>query len=608
MYYEISNIVFNHKLSEHEIRHSNPFAKTIGRGKKKTRQNFFLVKDKPEKLFQFYKAGFCLKPHAFNFEKEQQPDCFVNCIVLDFDNLTKEQCEFVKSSSTYGDYSSGMKTKLKEIEGIPNAPLPAVWKYKVFFGVEKCLCTYEDVDAKFLEAVMFYNPERNQEEVKATWIAWKKANNRKNNVTGVFQTRFNGWILPDVAMLNSYRTQITYGVDVNQAEKSKVVEDDWIYRHFPTAGAGKFPTTDKSSYYGLDWKVEEAKPDRTKKDEPNENAIKSDMEALTKMASFNYDRFNLPMSKARLCVLLKKNHLDDVVLGGSSLKFMLVKIFGKQLDLTLSVDELMRDASLVGKSIARVLCETRKQGLTMFTRHHALEDCVKAFKEIHGQNVFQELDVRDKKNNTHRMEEVVRQIAKSFEVAALSFPRWRHEQRLAKTPMSQNVIAARDKWRDSGLEEDMIEFFKVRNKDIMERWEEAKTSEYNSPYDYHRRGFKAEVFKMLMDGEIKIETPEEFVDRMRMDIVPSSDGEYSDELLKKWHVQYKTMWNKEHPEDKLRKKHKQYKRYVQKRTSMKYDKMFKDMTLSDRKEWIESSDLHRQTKKRLLERYVYSEL
>lgn len=587
MYYEVSNKVYNHKLTEHEISHNNPFAKNTGRGKKKTRQTFFLVKDRPEKLFQFYKAGFCLKPHAFNFDNEQHPDCFVNSIVLDFDNLTKTQCDFVKANSKFGDYSSGMKTKLKEIEGIPNAPQPTVWKYKVFFPVEKCLCTYEDVDGKFLEAVKFYNPGRSEDEVKGIWTAWKRANNRKNNVNGVFQSKFNGWILPDVAMLNSYRTQITYGIDVNQSEKYKVYDDEWTYRNLPVAGMGKYATTDKYSYRGLDWKIEDGRPEH-KKVEPDITAIEEDEKSLMKLIPFQYDTFNLPLSKAKMCGLLKQNHIADVVLGGSSLKYMLAKVFGRQLDLSFNFDELMRDAALVGKSMARVLCETRKQGLTMFIRHHALEDCVKAFKEIHGQNIFTQL----KKYN--KLEEVIHQIARSFEVAGKKFPIWRQEQRLALTTPSPEVMEARNKWRDTGLEEDMIEFFRIRNADILKRWEEAKSPIYNSPYDYHKRGVKQNLFRTLMDGEIKIESPTAFVERMRLDIIPQEDGQFSDDLLKKWYVQYKTLWNKTYPENTIGRKSRRG----------KWAEMFNGKTTEEVQVIIKTLDISKQMKQDLMKRYV----
>ena len=172
MYYEISNVVFNHKLTKWEIEHANPFAKTTGRGKNKRKQDFYLTKDYPRNLFIVYSNGFCIKPHAFS----EDGDMFLNCIVLDFDNLTEIQCEFVKrvvnGKKMYGDYSSGMKTEMFQNEGIENWK-PTKWKYKVFYPVENCLSTYEDVNEKFIEAVAFFNPTRTMEEVRDVWAKWR---------------------------------------------------------------------------------------------------------------------------------------------------------------------------------------------------------------------------------------------------------------------------------------------------------------------------------------------------------------------------------------------------------------------------------------------------
>ena len=74
MYYEISNVVSNHKYTEHERKYRNPFSKT-----NKDTKMVYLVKDNPEHLFKFYSLGHCLRPHPFKDAKNAD----VNTIILD---------------------------------------------------------------------------------------------------------------------------------------------------------------------------------------------------------------------------------------------------------------------------------------------------------------------------------------------------------------------------------------------------------------------------------------------------------------------------------------------------------------------------------------------
>lgn len=591
MYYEISNVVFNHKLTKWEIEHANPFSKTTGRGKNKRRQEFYLTKDYPRNLFTVYSNGFCIKPHAFS----EDGDMFLNCIVLDFDNLTEIQCQFVKAvvngkyefKKMYGDYSSGMKTEMSKNDGIEGWK-PAKWKYKVFYPVENCLSTYEDVNEKFIEAVAFFNPTRTMEEVREVWAKWRKANNRKNAEDGVYNPIFTDWILPDVQMANNTRNQITYSVDPSQPEKVKQFDDTWLYRHLPVAGAWKYPPTSKYDYKGLDWKIEESRRDVEKRNISEEAVVECEKTILANI-HFPYDRFNLPISKAGFSRLLHRNHFTDLVVGSTGLTLLLSKVFKKHsegTDLTLKLDEMKKDANLAGKCFARILAEIRKQGLTTSMKEEALQDIIRAFKEIHGQNVFTVLSKKETGAIVHEM-------ARSFMSAWMNYQGWRFNQRLMKVNVSPKVIQARNKWRDTKDEQDRDEFFKELGKDLKARWNEAQKPEYDCPYDFHRRGFKAEVFNILMNGAIKIDNPEDFVKRLRMDIVPSTDGEYSEELLKKWHIQYKTMWNKEHPENPIGRKAKKG----------KWSEIFKDKSQDEISDIIKNLDVSKQMKYKLKEQY-----
>lgn len=120
--------------------------------------------------------------------------------------------------------------------------------------------------------------------------------------------------------------------------------------------------------------------------------------------------------------------------------------------------------------------------------------------------------------------------------------------------------------------------------------------EYNQPYDYHRKKAKQEIFDILINGEIKLDSEQDFLDRMKLDLT-MNDGEYSKEFLSRWYVQYKTEWNKTYPDNKIeRKQHKQHK--------SKYDEMFKDKTKEEITQLLDNLDIDKGLKSRLKKKYV----
>jgi len=599
MYYEISNKVYNHKLTEHERQHNGPFQKMIGRGDKKSPQNFYLTKDTPENLLKVYQAGHCLKPHAF--DKTSKPSQMeVNCIVLDFDHLTKAQCEFVKSHSQYGDYSAGMKTNLHLNSGIPGWQ-PTEWKYKVFHPVSNTLCVYEDIDARFLDAVKHYNPGHADDEVETIWRRWKRANNHKG-LNGIGNPIFNGWILPDVAMLNSYRTQITFAAAPAQSEKVKTIDDYWMYSHLPTSGMGKFTSSSIDDYDGLDWKIGEAinTPKERKKDKEHIEGVKQIQNWILNNYAIHERQFNLPLWKADFARRMNKNHFNDLVLAGRELNIMRSKVFAKihaghAVCMKLQKDDAKKDARLCANVFARIRQECMGQGMKV-DREEALKDIIKAYREIHGVKVFTIL--KDRK----WLNEVTYEMASAYYYSSLNYPSWRLKQRvmMAGLAADDDVIEARNKWRDAiGTpdEDEMRDnFFKVREQFAQARRDEWRDDKWNQPYDYHRKGFKTEIITMLLNGEVKIEDEDGFLDRMRLDIC-EEDGSFSDELIRNWFKDYRREWNSKYPENPIgRKHHKQHR--------SDYDEMFRDMTKEEIREWIDNADIHRQTKKRLRNRYL----
>ena len=61
MNYEISNVVFNHKPTNWDITHKNPFHASK---KSKVGNEYYLVADAPQNLFKVFQLGHCIKPHA----------------------------------------------------------------------------------------------------------------------------------------------------------------------------------------------------------------------------------------------------------------------------------------------------------------------------------------------------------------------------------------------------------------------------------------------------------------------------------------------------------------------------------------------------------------
>ena len=590
MYYEVSNLVSNHKYSEWEIAHRNPFKDTRKKSERQPK-TFYLTKDIPFNLFMAFSHGFSIKPHAFNLESERPETAFVNCIILDFDNMTKEQCRQVIGQlksipNAYGDWSSGMKTKFKQNEGIPNYE-PEVWKYKVFFPpTRNVLCVYEDVDSAFIEAVKFFNPTRKNEEVIEVWGLWKKANNRKDKVTDPI---FKDWILPDVAMLNNFRNQITYGVDVNQVEKFKEIDDTWMLRNLPVT-MSKFTPTNKWSYKGLDWKIEDAEPEQSRKRKYDEDGIMEIERHLLNNCHFSYNSYSLPTTKSALALTIGKTHIDDLIMPLEGIRHVNAawwnQVKQRKMNVELEMDSMKKSADLVGKTFARIYAEMRAQGDNRSFKVQALEDCCTALKFLHGPNLFSILDKEQKKAILH-------EVARAFMSAWNNYGTWRLRQKLRKTTTDEHVIELRNKWRDSRDNADFVDYCKALEKDMKRRMKEVESLKF--PFDYHRRGFKKEVMETLLNGNVKLNNPQEFIERLRkFDISPRKDGEFTDKLLTSWFYQYRAEWNKLNEENHIGRKSKK----------SKYAELFKDMTKEEIEFWIDDSDLHRQMKKKLKEKFL----
>lgn len=190
-------------------------------------------------------------------------------------------------------------------------------------------------------------------------------------------------------------------------------------------------------------------------------------------------------------------------------------------------------------------------------------------------------------------------MASSYYSAYLNFKGWRLKERvvMAGLEADQEVLEARNKWRDAigtdAEEELRTAFFKKREEFATARRDDWNNPKWNQTYDYHRRGFKKEVMETLLNGEIMLTSEDDFIERLRMDIA-ERDGDYTDDLLKKWYSEYKREWNKAYPD-----------RIIGRCPRKgKWAELFKNRTREEIMTMIRGLDVSKQMKNDLRKRYV----
>ena len=587
MYYEISNVVFNHKPTNWDIRHKNPFHASK---KSKMGNDYYRIEDTPQNLFKMFQKGHCIKPHA-----PTSPRLAVaHAIILDFDNLTKEQCDLVKSivneakDGMCGDYSAGTKVRLHENNGIPNYE-PPKWGYKVFYPIERVVMKEEIYDA-FLEAVAFFNPNFTKDEVRSVFKSWVKCNNNKkrDDMLKVSDPIFNGWILPDVAMLNNFRNQITYGVDVEQREKIKTIDDFTISRY--TTSMAKFPSTSKKDWPKGMWEaneVEEAKVGS--QDESIKKRIGNALGMLRASLS-KQEPTHLPMSRPHFAQMLGVTKFDDLVLPFEDVRHLMAACWSKSRNLTIDMYKMKLDATLIGKTTARLACEVRVQSKGNVAKPKSqgkaigwmVEDCVSLFKSIHGMNVFAMLDER-------QTNVVLEAMSRSMVMSIASYNEWRTREKLKRTLSDPKVIEAREKWKRTKDKEDGEAYFKLREEDFKRRMSNPPSL----PYAYRRRGLKKEMIEHALNSLSMLPTVEDWIEWVKMNLT-KHDGVVDDEAIGGWYREYRERWNETHEVDKI--KHKHHK-------SKWYD-MFKGKSHEEIEAIINGLNIKKQMKYKLRKQYL----
>lgn len=576
MFYEISNVVFNHKPTNWEIRHKNPFYPSK---KSKLGNDYFLVEDTPQNLFKMFQLGHCIKPHA----PSTTSLAVAHTIVLDFDNLTKEQCDSIKSivneakDGMCGDYSAGTKVRLHENEGISDCVLPK-WGYKVFYPIERVVMKEEIYNA-FLEAVAFFNPNFPMDEVKRVFKSWLKCNNNKkcNDRLKVTDPIFKEWILPDVAMLNSFRSQITYGVNVEQIEKIKVIDDMTISRY--SASTTKFPSTSKKDWPQGLWEaneVGEAKSER-RDDERRDKILK-----MLKASTSTQGETHLPTSKPQFAQMLGMDTFNDLVLPFEDLRRLMAACWSNTKNLSIDLYKMKLDATLIGKTVARLGCELKIHDANCKVGQWVMEDCISYFKSIHGMQVFAIFDAK-------QTDVVLEAMSRAIDKAISTFKEWRTREKLKITLSDPKVLEAREKWKRTKDKEDGEAYFKLREEDFKKRMANPPSM----PYVYRRRGLKKEMVLRALNRLVKLTTIEDWIEWVKMNLM-KQDGVVDDEVIGSWYREYRERWNETHETNKIH--NKQHK--------SKWSEIFKGKSYKEIEEIIDGLDISKQMKYKLRKQYL----
>lgn len=594
MKYEVSNIIFKDKPKQ--IGRKYPF--------RRLKEQVHLVEDTPQNLFLTYKRGFSIKPHPFT--EDDLHNAKVNTIVLDFDKLTKEQCEFVKSHSQFGDYSAGTKTRLYENRDIPNYENPK-WGYKVFYPVS-CLCVWKELNQAFTDAVKHYNPNHTDEEVESIWEKWRAVNNRKG-IEGVDNPIFNGWILPDVAMLNSFRTQITYGVKPELKKDYTLSESDWekadgIYSKFA------FPSGDKRDYRGLEWRPEDI---IQYNDVSNEiavawqtvidNALK--MEVLNAIQNPDDLRLSIPTTKSMVARRLKKQTFEDLPWDEKSNAILNARLYAKKIDF----DQAKQVAMDSARTLTHNLLELEAQRNVTFNKTDALKNNIHAIchdilvvvRQRCGLTILQKKGLDD---------ETKKSISDAIVKTTNNYVRRRVRLKLKTmerewNPPHLELLRQYTITKDKCL---LAEYNRQRKVWIDNNIKVA--NELKIPYTYRKRGLKkwlicTACLDLTME-ELKgfglleptrLETMEDWVEWCKNSLASRQDdlNDVSDDDLRRWWKDYQREFNSKWGSMESK---------IDKRAGSKYDDMFRDKSKEEISAIISTLDISRGRKSQLRKRWL----
>jgi hypothetical protein len=200
-------------------------------------------------------------------------------------------------------------------------------------------------------------------------------------------------------------------------------------------------------------------------------------------------------------------------------------------------------------------------------------------------------------------------MSKAIEKSCDLFKVWRLEQKCLRL-MDENP-ELKERWKLArtrlGETADFEEYYKTKSQLESVVIEEARKT--NFPYAYVRRGLKKEMVEQALKSGHPM-TREMFVGFV-LEKVSTEDGVVEREKVDGWYRDYQSRFNKSQnmtfPDNGIYGQMTGYQLKngkVRKQRQSRYDEMFKDKTKDEISKWIESSDLHRQMKKKLREKYL----
>lgn len=448
------------------------------------------------------------------------------------------------------------------------------------------------------------------EQVKEIWDKWLKANNRKNMISDPI---FKDWILPDVAMLNSFRTQITYGVKPD-------LKEDHIVKEFPKNdiySIAAFPAGGIQDYEGLEWRPEEAIED---KDVPEQvlsawmNQIYSafDIEIYNAAQNPNDLKIQLPTSKSMVARRLKKQNFEDLVWDDKFNGILNARLYAKEIDFDIALT-IAKDTA---RTLARNLMEMEYQRNLNFNRADSVKnnlnaiihDTIVVVRQRCGLTIFSDKKGKQK-FNTKKLKEA---IGKSIVNATQNFFRFRTKMKMKHVEAIWNPphIQILKQYVETG-DKALLNLYNEQRKEwIADNIQEA--DKVKIPYTYRKRGLKKWLISVanldLSEEELafldlepkRLKDADEWVKWCMETLNARQDdlNDVSEDDLKKWYRDYRREYNAKWGllDDK-----------IDKRTgkkSSKYDELFNGKSKEEISDLIDKMDISRGRKSQLRKEWL----
>ena len=634
----LGNATYNHKPDQNDMVWHSGFLNC-----KRQPISCPIIEDTATNYAWAYDNGLCVKGYMFKTEK----DIWKHTFVCDFDNLTEAQynkvIELVKTcglKTIQGRQSSGMKMDCYQHEGIPDWK-PSKWKYKVFFPLDEfynsngVMSIREEVEKAYFDIVWFFNNATAQSREKSDDVArlWLKANNQSKfykhgKKKGLPRTRhpslviedpiFSNWILPDPVEVTNPRHQITYAIIPEQHEPFKYMRDEDWERIFHCHMVARFPTSTKDTFTEIvdlpyDFKDElEKKISKTdeKMGEPTTSEVsqltQAILNALKKPGKGTTP--SIPTSRSKMAKMSQKNEWQDLIIDTKTAATVNRAIYSDW-EYEYEMDKVKPVMFDTVKFLTR--CEVEYQFGVMgqpnkgAVLNKVVNDLPYYTTAIFGDTFIAEM-------NTKKLNPLARSMANKILKTYQTFKVWRLEQKTLLTMAEDPNLNS--KWmkarKQLSLTMDFKAYYAIKEQLLNEVGTTAKQRQF--PYIYVRRGLKKEMIDNALN-EVTPMSMEQFVD-WAMVKVTAQDGLIEEEKVRKWYRDYQSRFNKNQKmgtgdemidncltgyvlkNGKVLKKHKQRK--------SPYDEIFKGMTKEEISVWIDNADIHRQTKKRLKERYL----